>query len=69
MSLPPTLEKSLCIPYKMRRRFVLTVDLFVGPANPGEIVVYTIVPYEMRLGFILTVNWCRQTPEIPCFLS
>ena len=42
MSLPPTPEKSLCIPYKLRVGFILTVNLYVAPANPGEIVVYTV---------------------------
>ena len=42
LSPPPTPEKSLCIPYKLRVGFILTVNLYVTPANPGEIVVYTV---------------------------
>ena len=42
LSPPPTTEKSLCIPYKLRVGFILTVNLYVTPANPGEIVVYTV---------------------------
>ena len=38
LSPPPTPEKSLCIPYKLRLGFILTVNLYVTPANPGEIV-------------------------------
>ena len=42
LSPPPTPQKSLCIPYKLRVGFILTVNLYVTPANPGEIVVYTV---------------------------
>ena len=42
LSPPPTPQKSLCIPYKLRVGFILTVILYVTPANPGEIVVYTV---------------------------
>ena len=42
LSPPPTPQKSLCIPYKLRVGFILTVNLYVTPADPGEIVVYTV---------------------------
>ena len=42
LSPPPTPQKSLCIPYKLRVGFILTVNLYVTPANPGKIVVYTV---------------------------
>ena len=41
-SVHPTTEKSLCIPYNLRMGFILTVNLYVAPADPGEIVVYTV---------------------------
>ena len=42
LSPAPTTEKSLCIPYKLRVGFILTVNLYVTPADPGEIVVYIV---------------------------
>ena len=70
MSLPPTPEKSLCIPYKWRLGFISTVNLHVCLADPGEIVVFfnekctlyqppqipCVFSGKMRLAFFVTVN-------------
>ena len=65
LSPPPTPQKSLCIPYKLRVGFILTVNLYVTPANPGEIVVYTVeIARGLHVDFILTVN-LYVTPANP----
>ena len=64
-------RKNRCVfSCKTRLAFILTVDLFAAPANPGESVVFShvkcvsrqprrnrcVFPCKMRLVFILTVN-------------
>ena len=40
LSPPPTPEKSLCIPYKLRLGFILTVNLYVTHDRPRQFLVF-----------------------------
>ena len=81
MSPPPTPAKSLCIPYKLRVSFILAVNFYVAPANPGNSWCFSrkmrVVPttsdslcflkYRTRLGFNVIVTLHVMRPTAPDF--
>ena len=80
LSPPATPEKSLCIPYKLRLGFILTVDLYVTDDQPRQFLVFS-----MKLHVVPTPpdSWCflgfriffqlkrasRKPFQIPCVFS
>ena len=82
MSLPPTPEKSLCIPYKMRPGFILTVNLYATDDQPPptpcvfqrKCALHQPPPHiscvfscKMRFGVHVTVNLHVMRPTAPGF--
>ena len=58
LSPPATAEKSLCIPYKLRLGFILTVNLYVTDDRPRQFLV-----------FFNENARCTNPPQIPCVFS
>ena len=80
LSPPATAEKSLCILYKLRLGFILTVDLYVTDDRPRQFLVFfnenDVVPTaqvpcvfsgKMRLAFNVIVNSYDTRPTAPGF--
>ena len=67
---PPAPEKSLCIPYKLRLGFILTVNLYVThdrPRSHQDPQIPYVFSGKIRLAFNVAVNLYDARPTAPGF--